>query len=183
MARAAMFRTAMLKYVMLSVAVCLGYAGLARAQFQTPGPEHDRFKDQVGTWDVVMDMGGQQSKGTATYKMICGGMWLANDFQGDFGGLKFEGRGVDGYDQQKKKYVAVWTDSMTSAPLIMEGTYDPKTKLQVMTGESTGPDGKPQKFKNTTEMKDKDHMTFKMYMVQPDGKDQLAFTIEYTRKK
>ncbi len=52
-----------------------------------------------------------------------------------------------------------------------------------MTGECTGPDGLPQKFKNTTETKDKDHFTLKMYMVQPDGKEELAFTIEYTRRK
>jgi hypothetical protein len=55
--------------------------------------------------------------------------------------------------------------------------------MMVMSGEGLGPDGKPQKFKSTTEHKDKDHFTFKMYMVDPDGKDQLAFTIEYTRKK
>jgi Protein of unknown function (DUF1579) len=183
MSRAAMLKAAVLNRVVLSVAVCLGFADVARAQFQSPGPENERLKEMVGAWDVVMDMNGQESKGTATYKSICGGMWIESHFQGDFGGLKFEGRGVDGYDQNKKKYVGVWTDSMSSAPLIMEGTYDPKTKLQVMTGDSTGLDGKPQKFKNTTEMKDKDHMTFKMYMVQPDGKDELAFTIEYTRKK
>ncbi len=178
-----MLRTSIVRHVLLGVVVCVAGAGVARAQFQTPGPEHDKFKEQVGTWDVVMDMAGQQSKGTATYKLICGGMWLANDFQGDFGGMKFEGRGVDGYDQAKKKYVGVWTDSMSSAPMVMEGSYDPKTKMLVMTGEGPGPDGKPQKFKNTTEMKDKDHFTFKMYMVQPDGKDELAFTIEYSRKK
>jgi hypothetical protein len=52
-----------------------------------------------------------------------------------------------------------------------------------MTGESHGPDGAPQKVKTTTETKDDDHFTFKMYMVQPDGKEQHAFTIEYSRKK
>ena len=52
-----------------------------------------------------------------------------------------------------------------------------------MTGESAGPDGKPQKFKNTTEYKGKDHFIFKMYMVDADSKDELAFTIDYTRRK
>jgi hypothetical protein len=67
--------------------------------------------------------------------------------------------------------------------MLFEGNYDEKSKSMVMTGESRGPDGKPQKFKNTTTWKDKDHFTFKMFMVPPDGEDQLAFTIEYSRRK
>jgi Protein of unknown function (DUF1579) len=152
-------------------------------EFARPGPEHMRLKELEGTWDAVMDMGGQKSNATAVYKSICGGMWLESDFAGDVGGVKFHGRGLDGYDQTKKKYVGVWVDSMVSATMHMEGDYDPKTKLLVMTGEGPGMDGKPQKFKNTTETRDKDHFTFKMYMIQADGKEELAFTIEYSRRK
>jgi hypothetical protein len=174
----------MLRNAMLGAVICLLSAGLSRGQeLQKPGPEHEKLKQFEGTWDAVMKMAGQESKATATYKSILGGMWLASDFKGDLGGMPFEGHGVDGYDQTKKKYVGVWFDSLTSAPLRFEGNYDPKTKLMVMTGESVGADGQPQKFKNTTEHKDKDHFTFKMYMVQPGGKEDLAFTIEYTRRK
>ncbi|MBC8117454.1 MAG: DUF1579 domain-containing protein [Candidatus Saccharimonas sp.] len=174
----------MLNKAILGIVVCLAGVGLSFGQeFPKPGPEHEKLKEMVGTWDAVMDMGGQKSKATAIYKSICGGMWLESDFQGALGDHKFQGRGLDGYDLKKKKYVGVWIDSLDSAPMNFEGDYDPKTKLLVMTGESLGPDGKPQKFKNTTESKDKDHFTFKMYMIQPDGKEQLAFTIDYTRRK
>lgn len=173
-----------MRMIILGVVVCLAAANLSLAQdFQKPGPEHEKLKELVGDWDAVMDMGGQKSKATATYKAICGGMWIESDFQGDLGGFKFQGRGLDGYDQKRKKYVGVWADSVDSAPMNFAGDYDPATKLLVMTGESLGADGKPQKFKNTTEMKDKDHFTFKMYMIQADGKEQLAFTIDYTRRK
>jgi hypothetical protein len=110
-------------------------------------------------------------------------MWLQSDFQGNVAGIPFQGHGLDGYDQKRKKYVGVWADSLESAAMHSEGNFEPGSNLLVMTGESTGPDGKQQKFTNSTEMKDKDHFTFKMYMVQPDGKDQLAFTIEYSRRK
>ena len=110
-------------------------------------------------------------------------LWIANDFQGELGEIKFQGHGLDGYDQKKKKYVGVWVDSVSSAPLHFEGDYDPKSKLLVMTGETLGADGKPEKFKNTTETKDKDNFVFKMYMIQPDGKEELSFTIVYTRRK
>ncbi len=165
------------------VVLCLIHSVSRGQDFPQPGPEHARLKELVGEWDAVMEMGDQKSKATATYKSICNGMWISSDFQGDLGGFPFTGHGLDGYDLSQKKYVGVWVDSLESAPLRFEGNYDAKTKLLVMTGESRGPDGQPRKFRNTTETKDADHFTFKMYSTQPDGKEALAFTIEYTRRK
>lgn len=153
-----------------------------------PGPEHEIFKEMEGTWDAVMLMPGvpkdaPASKGTHVYKLECGGLWLSSKFEGDFGGAKFEGRGIDGYDQNKKKYTGVWVDSMSSTPLLLEGTRDEKTKILTMTGDHPGPDGKPVKFKTTSFSKDKNHHTFTMYMIGEDKKEQEMMTIEYTRKK
>ena len=171
------------KILVVAVVAVLGTGVLQGQEFPKPGPEHEQLKELEGTWDAVMDMGGQKSKCTATYKSICGGMWVQSDFQADLGGIKFQGHGLDGYDSNKKKHVGVWVDSMSTSPMHFEGSYDPKTKLLVMTGESAGPDGKPQKFKNTTEHKGKDHFIFRMHMVDAEGKEELAFTIDYTRRK
>src|SRR5262245_9569747 len=86
-----------------------------------PSPEHKKLKDLEGTWDAVMKMGDMESKGTMVYKMELGGLWLVGDFQGDFGGQKFSGRGLDGYDPIRKKYVSVWVDSMSTSPMFTEG--------------------------------------------------------------
>ena len=174
----------MLKMLILGVSVCLSASISLAQEFPKPGPEHKRLAEElVGNWDAVMDMAGQKSKCTASYKSICHGMWLASEFEGELGGAKFHGHGLDGYDLHKKKYIGIWVDSWSSSPLRMEGDYDPKTKRLVMTGDSVSMDGKPEKFKAITETKDKDHFTFKMHMVQADGTEQLSFTIEYTRKK
>jgi hypothetical protein len=173
----------MLRATILGLVSCVALAGICLAQeFPKPGPEHEKLAQLVGEWDATMEMAGQKSKCTATYKSICGGMWIASDFQGELGGMKFQGHGIDGYDLKKKKYVGTWVDSLESSPMTFEGDYDAKTKQLVLIGESAGPDGKPQKFKNVIDHKDKDHFTFKMYMVGADGKDTLAFTIEYVRK-
>ena len=50
----------------------------------TPGPEHEQLKKLEGTWNAKIKMGDEESAATATYKMICGGMWLQSDFQGQF---------------------------------------------------------------------------------------------------
>ncbi len=180
-----MFRTTFTSFrLFLAVAFC-GLGAIASAQEpQKPGPEHAHLKTMEGTWDTVMDMGGQKAKGTATYKSVCGGMWIANDFESELGGVPFQGHGMDGYDQQRKKHIGYWFDSMTSAPMTMEGNYDADHKVLTMSGTSPGPDGKPVKFRTTTEMKGADQMTFQMFMAgASDGKEELAFTIEYTRRK
>jgi hypothetical protein len=153
-----------------------------------PGPEHEILKDMEGTWDTVMTMAGAPkdapaSKGKTVSKMEIGGLWLTSKFEGDFAGAKFEGRGIDGYDQTKKKYTAMWVDSMTTTPLILEGTYDAKAKSLTMIGDFSGPDGKPAKFKIKSVIKDKDHHTSTMSMIGEDKMEQEMFSIEYTRKK
>lgn len=172
-----------IRILLVTALCCFGVTAFAQEP-QTPGPEHARLEKMVGTWDTVMEMGGQKSKGTATYKSICGGMWIASDFESELAGVPFQGHGMDGYDQMKKKHVGYWFDSMTSTPMSMEGNFDADDKVLTMTGTSPGPDGKPQKFRTTTEMQGTDRMTFKMYMITVEaGKEELAFTIEYTRRK
>jgi hypothetical protein len=163
---------------------CCWEAAAFAQEPQKPGPEHAHLKVMAGSWDVIMEMGGQKSKGTAVYKSICNGMWLTSDFECALGGIPYKGHGMDGYDQMKKKYIGYWFDSMSSAPMAFEGDFDADHKVLTMTGTSLGPDGKPQKFRTTTEVKGPDLMTFKMYMIAiADGKEELSFTIEYTRRK
>lgn len=144
-----------------------------------PGPEHEVLKKMVGTWEATMKFGGMESKGTAVYKMDLGGLWLTSTFEGDFGGAKFSGRGLDGFDPIKKKYVGVWADSMSASMMVMEGSFDKEKKTMTMTGDGPGMDGKLAKFKGVTEMKDDDNFTLSMYV--GDGKDP-AFVINYKRK-
>jgi hypothetical protein len=165
--------------------VCLLSATLTTAQegFEPPkpGPEHEILKQNEGTWIAATKMpDGTESKGESTSKMECGGLWLVTNFEGDFGGMKFQGKGLDSYDPAKKKYVAVWVDSMTTAPMFLEGTYDEKAKTLTMTGEGPGPDGKPTKYKMVTKYKDKDHHDFQMFM---GDVETPMMTIAYTRKK
>ena len=170
-----------------SILVIGSFAAMGHAQEPgqpKPGPEHARLKSLEGTWDAVSIMpDGKKTKGEMTFKMECGGLWLASDFKGELEGTKFHGKGFDGYDPAKKKYVAVWVDTMITSPLIMEGTYDPAKKAMTHTGETPGPDGKMAKIKCVTTTPDNDHQTFEMFMAGPDGKDMKMMTIEYTRRK
>src|ERR1041385_3654754 len=163
--------------------IAVAMAPNARGQGATPGPEHETLKKLEGTWSAKVKMGESESMGTMTYKMECGGLWLTSDFRSEFDGQKFQGRGVDGYDPEKKKYVSVWVDSMSTRPMFLEGTHDKDKKTTTMTGEAPGPDGKLAKHKMVTHMADDDHMTFTMYVIDSDGKENKVMTIEYARRK
>ncbi|MDX1947540.1 MAG: DUF1579 domain-containing protein [Pirellulaceae bacterium] len=162
-------------------------SALAQAppEFPKPGPEHAMLKQLEGTWDCVMTMHGSPAplNAVATYKMELGGLWLASDFKCDSPAFKFQGRGLDSYDQASKKYVSVWVDSMVTSPMMLTGTYDEATKKLTMTGEAPGPSGKPEKVKTVSLMKDADHMTFQFFMIGEGGTETQAFSIEYTRRK
>ena len=169
----------------LAIPLLLASLSIATAQeFPQPGPEHDVLKKTEGEWLALCKTSdGSESKGASVSKMECGGLWLATNFEGEFGGTKFQGKGLDSYDASKKKYVAIWVDSMTTSPMILEGTYDAKTKTMTMTGEGKMPDGTMAKHRLVTKYTDKDHHTFEMFMTLPDGKETSMMTIEYTRKK
>lgn len=149
----------------------------------SPGPEHKALERLAGEWIATIRGEGGDSKGTMVAKMECGGLWLATEFRGDFGGMPFHGRGFDGYDPASRKYVSVWVDSMTTKPLSFEGTMDKAKKTLTLIAEGIGMDGKPAKFKSVTQYPDDDHQVFAMYMIGSDGVENKVVSIEYVRKK
>ncbi|HVK10668.1 MAG TPA: DUF1579 domain-containing protein [Gemmataceae bacterium] len=171
----------MVRFCCLAVVAGLLVAPAGRGQEPVkPGPEHEMLKKLEGDYETTMKMGDVESKGTASYKMILGGMWLSSTFEGEIAGQKFSGHGLDTYDPAKKKHVMIWVDSMAPTPLIMEGTYDAGTKKLTANGEMAGPDGKMMKVTAVTEYKDADTMIFGMY---PAGAKDPMFTVTYKRKK
>jgi hypothetical protein len=145
-----------------------------------PGPEHSQLKKMEGTWDTTMKMEGKEEKGVATFKMDVNGLWLYSTFDGTMGGEKFSGRGFDSYDQEKKKFTGVWVDSMSTTPMVFEGTYDPASKAKTMLTEGPGMDGPKTKYRMVTKMTDDNTMNFAMYM---GNAKEPNFTIVYKRKK
>src|SRR5262245_55241674 len=166
-----------LRAILTGVALLVLLASACAQEPPKPGKKHDHLKRLVGTWDAESEFG----KGTMTYQMGLGGLWLIGDFEGEFGGMKFQGKGLDTYDSATKKYRSFWVDSFSTSPRIMEGNLD--NMFMTMTGESRGPDGMLAKYKSITEINDADTANFSLFMVDKDGKYQLLVKITYKRKK
>jgi len=54
-------------------------------------------------------------------------------------GMPFEGIGINGYDNLKKKFVSTWIDNMGTMIVMSTGTFDPATKTFTYMGEMDNP--------------------------------------------
>jgi hypothetical protein len=155
----------------------------------TPGDAHKKLDSTVGSWDIVVKMWmdpskpAEETKATAERKWILGGRYVKEEVAGEFGGMKFEGAGVTGYDNLKKKYTGAWIDNMSTGLIVSEGSYDAKKNTFTFTSEL--PDfltGKTVKGKDVLTIVDKDKLELNAYR-EMGGKEVKSMQIIYTRKK
>lgn len=156
--------------------------------YAKPGKEHERLQKLVGEWDVaVKSYEGDpdkpvESKAVAKMETMLEGRFLRQTFEGEFGGKKFTGIGVTGYDNAQQKYIGAWIDTFGTGMMHITGNYDAATKTMSEIGEATTPLG-PMKFRMVTKEVNADKFTFTMYMVLAEGVEQLVMDNTYTRKK
>lgn len=155
-----------------------------------PTAEHKILASEEGTWDAAVKSfdGGPNaepvsSKGTEVNTLLPGGLWLVSKFEGEFGGMKFEGHGQFGFDPNKKKYIGTWIDSMMPTMSVLEGEYDAKTKTMTYVGEGTGPDGKSKYMQRMVATTKADgSRVFTLYM-KMDKDEMKLLEITYTKRK
>lgn len=180
----------------LLTASILGTPALALAQDAPTPPkptaEHKLLASEEGTWDATIKSftAGPEaeptiSKGTEVNTVLAGGLWLLSKFEGDFGGVKFEGRGQFGFDPVKKKYIGTWIDSMSPSLSVLEGSYDAKTKTMTYVGDGYDAEHKA-KFtqKMVTTTKDDGTRVFRLYMKFEGSDNEIKFMeVDYTKRK
>jgi hypothetical protein len=156
----------------------------------TPGPEHDLFKMDEGTWDAAIELTpapgapAMTSKGVEVNTVGCGGLCLITDFKSEMmPGVPFHGHGTMAYDPAAKKYLGAWTDSMSAGLAMSTATYDPATKKISATMEGRDPTGAMVKSRTVSEYDGADRRAMTMFATGPDGKEVQTMRITYTRRK
>lgn len=102
-----------------------------------PGEQHKFLTPMAGQWNFINkfrmspDAEWAETKGTQANEMIFGGRYLSIHCKGDpfpIPGMEkagpFEGMGLMGYDNMKKKFVCTWADNMSTMLMVCEGTSD-----------------------------------------------------------
>jgi len=159
------------------------------AQLGTPGEMHKLLAGMEGDWAVEAKMymspgtPPMESKGTAVKKLVYDGRYLTEEFNGDMMGTPFQGRATTGYDNSKKKYVGTWMDSMSTAIMFSEGTYDPATKTLAMSTSMYDPmHKKVMPARLVTRIVDPTTHVFEYWGAGPDGKEMKMMEITYKKK-
>ena len=155
-----------------------------------PGPQHEILKDMAGTWKTEMTSYWENpeepavSEGVSEIKLVMDGRFAVEHFKSEYEGKPFNGMGIFGYDNAKKKYVSTWLDNMSTGIMHSEGTYDESTKTLTMLGSSSTPMGDMKmKMENKNVSKDKAVFTMYTYVPGESGKmeEVKAMEIVYTR--
>jgi hypothetical protein len=135
-----------------------------------PGPEHAALQKMVGKWTCEVkswqspDADPMTDKGTTTFSMELGGLFLKQDYQGTMGGMPFKGIGYNGFDKATGKYEALWMDSMGSGIMRMTGTETEKGKVWNYKGHFFGPGGARIETRSVLRQVSNDEQTMEMYM-------------------
>ena len=159
-------------------------------EFMTPGENHKLLARKAGKWKLHVKIWmapgtpPSESDATATYSMIMGGRYLADETRGDFGGMPFEGHGLSGYDNGLKKFVYTWIDNVGTGVLTGTGDYDAGKKEYEYETMFTDPiSGKSVKGRMIERAIDDDHFVMESYQKGPDGKEFQSMEITYERQK
>jgi hypothetical protein len=153
-----------------------------------PGPEHKILAKLAGKWNAkVKSWFGpgepKESEGVLTRRMIMKGLYVQENFTGDFLGMKFQGQGILGYDVNKKKYLMAWIDNFGTGISLNQGSYDADAKTLTFTGEEDNPMmGGKMKTKDVLKLVSDDEQSFEMFRTPiTTGKEFKVMEITYTR--
>ncbi len=131
------------------------------------GPEHTHLMKCVGKWNATVKMmmapgsDPMVMQGVEDVTSICNGMFIETVHKGA-GPMPFEGHGITGYDQGKKKYTGVWVDSWGTGMMVSEGTSDAKG-VMTCTATMADPTGKAKTCMMQESMPDNNTRIMKMW--------------------
>ncbi|MCA9299048.1 MAG: DUF1579 domain-containing protein [Phycisphaerales bacterium] len=155
----------------------------------TPGEAHERIVKSAGTWHAkiryMMDpaMGWQETEGTMRNTSILGGRWVRQDFEGDFGGMPYQGLGYIGYDNMTGEYISTWCDNMSTGLMVMKGTYDAANKTYEFKGEFNDAVMGKGKQRDVVRVLGDDAEVMEMYQTLPGQPERLVMEMTYTRER
>ncbi|MGB0910337.1 MAG: DUF1579 domain-containing protein [Nitrospirales bacterium] len=155
--------------------------------YATPSDHHKVLSPLVGTWSHVvqwwMNPGTEPevSKGTSETKWMMGGRFLQHIAKGISMGQPFDGMGITGFDNKKRKYQTVWMDNMGTGMMIGEGTYNPSHKTLTDQGHFMDPMMGQRAYRGVITFIDDNRHSYEMFSLDKTGKEFRMMEIVYTR--
>jgi len=158
-----------------------------------PGEHHKHLEPLIGEWEYVTKwrMGAEEpwteDRGTAKNEWILDGRYLVQQIIANgpdpVTNMRFEGRGLYGYDNLKKKHFYAWIDNMGTGLMTSEGNCDESGKVMEYHGSYMNPmTGKEEHARSVTRIINNNKSVFEMYARDQNGKEYMSLEVTSTRK-
>jgi hypothetical protein len=157
--------------------------------FMTPGQHHQQLNYYVGNWTYVgkswMAPGtpATPTSGTATGKMVLGGRYLKQNYQGSAMGMTMEGIGITAFDNFLKMFHSTWIDTMGTGIFISMGKpgdgkvrEETGTMDDIMTGDKVT-------MRNVFTILGPDSYKMEMFNKTDTTPEYKSMELVFTRKK
>lgn len=159
-------------------------------KYAQPGEHHAHLARLTGIWDAKVTMWptpgaeAQRSTGMSKNRMALGGRFMQIEYEGEFMGQKFEGLGIQGYDNGKKMHTDVWVDSMGTFIYPSTGSCSEGGNVLEMSGTYEDPvSGDTRSMKSITRIIDDNKYILTMYGHDPSSGEFKSMEIVYTRRQ
>jgi hypothetical protein len=154
-----------------------------------PGPAHERLKELLGDYDIVIRnpmAGSQEIKSTGTISWLAEGKWLKLEWSGmTMFGKPGSGLWVLGYDNFKERYVGMMVDSLQTCMNTMSGHFDMSGDNLILWGTIDEP-ATPEQDKYVRYIfrgYGKDAFTFEIHDMMIGESNTKVIEMAFTRKK
>lgn len=158
-------------------------------QMATPAAAHSRLGKLAGEYTTTtkfyMQPGAapQETAGEAKLWMTLDGRFLSEENTGTFMGQPLKGFRMLGYNNASKRYEGIWTYSMSTAIMSLNGTSSDGGKTVTLAAAFEGESGAKEKLSVTLRQADDDHFVVGLSGTSADGKPGPMLETTYTRKK
>jgi hypothetical protein len=166
-------------------------ATMAKAweNYMTPGDMHRWLAQSEGKWDADFTFwsnpGAKAETGTqmkVETRMILGGRYQESVYKGKVNGMDFEGRGISGYDNSRKKFVSTWVDNFGTGLMYMEGNFDVHLKTLTTKGKTADMvTGAEKPVREVLTIVDDKHQVMEMYDTK-NGEEYKSMEIKLKKK-
>lgn len=154
----------------------------------SPNEHHEKLHAFEGAWHAQMryrmDQGASAEPGEfeSEFKVVMDGRFVEEHVTSETPMGEFRGRGLMGYDNTKRRYVATWFDNTSTTIHMSEGYYDAGSKAFEFHGESPGMDGEWAEVRSVLEWTGKNTFTLEEWVYEDDGTRWQRFGAEYRRE-
>jgi len=158
-------------------------------QSAVPGAEHSSLAKLAGDYNTATKFFMQpnataaESAGTAKLSMTLDGRFLVEDDAGTLMGQSIKGFKMLGYNNSSKRYEGVWTYTMATGIMTLNGTSTDGGKTLNFVASFDGEGGKKETLQIVMKQTDDDHFVVELSGKLPDGKPGPRLVTTYSRSK